>query len=173
MGSADFLLSTSKFRKKMIVRPEMMRRVEVHYVLEYEKNAKSLINVSEAKGTLLHVRTLPDWHLKKTKTIKASNKTKSASFNATVALMTENWQRRWKSNKHKVWTDDEFESKEKSYALNFSIEKLESINNIDKCMKEMDSHKNRILCLTVKNCENFIQNISYQWIKHNQYWKFI
>lgn len=170
MGTGDFRLSLCWWRKKMIVRPEMIRRIEIHFVIEYEKNAKQLINVPRMQGTILHVRNFPDWHLRNDNTAKIPSKMKRASFNGTATSMTENWQYRWKRYQDKLWTDDKFQSNNENLAMKASADGAALSNSIDACMKHITVNKRKELCLTVHNCFNITQNNSFEWNDHGQIW---
>lgn len=173
MGIASFQLSASRIRRKVIVRPETVRRAKVHTILEYEKNAESLIDVAETKATLLHIRTLPDWHLSVRKMAKLSSRAESTAFNATAALMTENWRKRWKRNENKLWMVAKLNSNNENTRLKFSADGLASTRSIDECIKRIHFLKSRWVCLTVSNCEHVLQNKSDEWVKHYRYWQYI
>lgn len=87
---ANFALSGTKFREKIVVHPEKLRRVTVHYVIEHEKIAKNLINVPETKATISQILTLPSWYYIEIRISKLFNRNKSTDFNATVVFMTKN-----------------------------------------------------------------------------------
>jgi hypothetical protein len=150
LASADIDMTIVYWRKKVIVRPEMVRSIEIHHVDKYEMNTtKSVRLCSLEKAFVLHLRSVKDFHFGSSTNTKFKRTTMIALM---AKEMTRNWQKRLTETKMDY---DRLRETTQEDRLKFA-------KDMDGCIAPLFKMKRRA-CETGRRCDFIAKNLSSEW----------
>ena len=150
LTSADIDSTIVFWRLKVIVRPEMVRSVEIHHVNTYELNTTKRVHLCPLeKALVLHLRSVKDFHFGSSSNTKFKRTTMIALM---AKEMTRNWQKRFKETKI---NDDNLRERTLEDRLKF-------VKDMDGCIARLFAKK-YWACETARRCDFVAKNFSSEW----------